>query len=191
MCGMSSVWLQGEGRDSASEEVPPPWVSPAEPWAEADRCRFAVGSARPAPKRGFPHAPEQERAVSGAQQWGLTEKALFLRVCLSVRLVAEKVFQSFCFSGRLAWWIKSCFCRWKQIAVRPSILPCMLLAWVTCMCDVCAYKYIHIHLCICKKRKKLLFIFFQKPCGQKKSIMFKRRYAKRWGGWEQVTSCPG
>lgn len=203
MCGMSSVWLQGEGRDSADEEVPPTWVFSCLALSKlADQCCFAVvlrspewahGSAVPPPKPAgssiWQVAPEEKWVFSDAQQLGVTKKAVSLRVCLSGRLVAEKVFQSFCLSGRLAWWIKSCSRQWKETAVCPSVLPCMLVAWVTCLCDKCAYKYVYIHVSICKK-KKLNMYLYQKPCGQKKPFAFRRRYVKCWGGWEQVTLLP-
>lgn len=195
MCGMSSVWLQGEGRGSASEEVPPPWVFSCRALGRAADpcCCAALPAPGPAGSSTWQVAPEEKRVFSDVQQLGIT-KALHLRVCLSGRLVAEKVLQSFCFNGRLVWWIKSCSRQREQIAVCPSVLSCMLVAWVTWMCDTCAYKYMYLCACVYakkKKKKKINIYFYQKPCGQKKPFVLRRRYTKCWGRWEQVTSCPG
>lgn len=90
MCGMSSVWLQGEGRDPANEQVPPPWVFSGLVLSKlACQCCLPVcyGAAELARGSGFPLpepacfsvwqvAPEEKRVFSDAQQLDITKRFL-------------------------------------------------------------------------------------------------------------------
>lgn len=94
---------RGRGGTLPGKRCPLHGSCPAQPKQSGWGCAFAVvlcspGWAQaPLPHRPNPRRPacdkdpEQKRAFSGAQQLGVSKKALSLRVCLSGSLVGEKV----------------------------------------------------------------------------------------------------
>lgn len=173
MCGMSSVWLQREGRDPANEEVPPLWVFSCLVLSKlAYQCclpvcyraaELACGSSFPLPKPAcfsiWQVAPEEKQVFSDVQQLDITKRFLRDRPSGSGWLTGwwlRKRFPKFLSEG-VGWRGRENHILATQANSCVSFSPSLTRWWhESYMCVICVYIDIHTYIC-----KKKIYIFLK------------------------------